>query len=148
MRIVLQRVTKASVTVDGMVVGSIGRGYVLLFCVMKGDTEQEADSLAEKTAVLRLFDGADGTVNDRSLLDVGGEALVVSQFTLAGDVRKGRRPDYTAAAHPAEAERLYNYFIRKLTQLGVKKVQSGTFGAMMSVALENDGPVTLFLTKY
>ncbi|MEK7217942.1 MAG: D-aminoacyl-tRNA deacylase, partial [Patescibacteria group bacterium] len=100
MRLVLQRVSRASVTVDGSVIGTIGKGYLVLLCVMKGDMVAEAEKLAEKVTGLRLFDGPDGKVNDRSLLDVGGEALVVSQFTLAADLRKGRRPDYTAAAAP------------------------------------------------
>lgn len=146
MRLVLQRVSDASVSVEGKVVSSIGRGYLILLCVMRGDTEREADALAEKTVGLRLFEGENGKVNDRSLLDVGGAVLVVSQFTLAGDVRKGRRPDYTAAADPAQAEDLYNYFIRKVRSSGVT-VATGTFAAHMQVRLTNDGPVTLVLER-
>jgi len=145
MRFVLQRVSRASVSVEGKTIGEIGRGYLVLLCVMQGDTEQEADKMAEKAASVRLFEGEGGKVNDRSLLDVGGGALVVSQFTLAGDLRKGRRPDYTAAAGPAEAEKLYTYFIQKMRSLGVPRVEGGSFGAHMQVDLVNDGPVTLLL---
>jgi D-tyrosyl-tRNA(Tyr) deacylase len=147
MRIVLQRVKKASVTVSDEVVGSIGPGYLLLLCVMKGDSEVQADWLAEKVCGLRLFDSPEGKINDRSVLETGGEILVVSQFTLSGDVSKGRRPDYTAAAGPGEGERLYKYFIQKLQTLGIRKVESGRFGAEMSVTLTNDGPVTLLLER-
>lgn len=147
MRLVLQRVKKASVTVEGSTVGAIGPGYLILFCVMRGDTSLQAQLLAEKIVKLRLFDAPDGKVNDRSLLDVGGEVLVVSQFTLAGDTKKGNRPDYTAAAGPEEAQVLYEYFMKKLTELGVPKVERGVFGAMMDVHLINDGPVTLVVEK-
>lgn len=147
MRIVLQRVANASVTVDGKTVGSIGCGYLILLCAMQGDTEAEADWLTEKVSGLRLFDGPDGKINDQSVLDIGGEALVVSQFTLAGDVRKGRRPDYTQAASPAEGERLYTYFVQKLRSLGISRVETGIFGSHMQVALTNDGPVTLLLER-
>lgn len=147
MRIVLQRVTAASVAVDGRTVGSIGPGYLILLCVMRGDTSLQAQLLAEKIVKLRLFDSADGKINDRSLLDIGGEVLVVSQFTLAGDTKKGNRPDYTAAAGPEEAKILYEYFMKKLKESGVSKVASGQFGAMMNVQLTNDGPVTLILEK-
>jgi D-tyrosyl-tRNA(Tyr) deacylase len=145
MRLLLQRVAEASVAIDGETVGRIGRGYLLLVCVMKGDSAAQADWLAEKVTGLRLFDGPDEKVNDLSLLDIGGEVLVVSQFTLAGDVRKGRRPDYTAAAGPVEADKLYTYFVHKLRQIGAKKVETGRFGAMMKVSLINDGPVTVSL---
>jgi len=147
MRILLQRVTSAVVSVDGNAVGKIGRGYLLFLCVMRGDAEAQADWLAEKVCGLRLFDGPDGKINDQSLLDVGGEVLVISQFTLAGDVSKGRRPDYTQAAASEEGERLYNYFIQKMRSLEVKKVETGVFGASMQVALTNDGPVTLLLER-
>ncbi len=145
MRLVLQRVSQASVSVDGKIVGQIDKGYLILLCVMKGDTAKDAGWLAEKVCGLRLFDGPDGKINDRSLLDVKGEALVVSQFTLAGDVRKGRRPDYTAAAVPAEAEALYGQFLQTLRSLGISKVEGGSFGAHMFVSLTNDGPVTILL---
>ena len=114
---------------------------------MSGDSEEQADKLAEKAVNLRLFDGEDGKINDRSLLDIDGQILVVSQFTLAGDLKKGNRPDYTAAADPKSATKLYEYFIEKLRSLGVTKVEAGEFGAYMKVSLENDGPVTLWLEK-
>lgn len=147
MRIVLQRVTEASVAVDGHTVGAIGQGYLLLLCVMRGDTAAHAQLLAEKIVKLRLFDGANGKINDRSLLDIGGAVLVISQFTLAGDVHKGNRPDYTAAAAPDEAKVLYAYFLQKLRESGVAQVEEGSFGAHMLVHLVNDGPVTLVLEK-
>lgn len=147
MRLLLQRVSQASVSVDGNVVGQIGRGYLLLLCIMKGDTAAQAQLLAEKVTKLRLFDGENGKVNDRSLLDIGGDALVVSQFTLAGDVSKGSRPDYTAAASPGDATVLYEYFLQKLSELGVRNVASGVFGAEMAVSLVNDGPVTISMEK-
>ncbi len=147
MRLVLQRVSRALVSVDDQTVGSIGRGYVTLLCVLPGDTSLQAQWLAEKLVKLRLFESPEGKVNDRSLLDVDGDALVVSQFTLAGDIAKGNRPDYTAAAGPDEANILYEYFMKKLRKLGVHKVEGGVFGAMMSVHLANDGPVTLILEK-
>lgn len=147
MRLLLQRVTQASVSINQQIVGQIGQGYLLLFCVMKGDTSLQAQLLAEKVSKLRLFDGEDGKVNDRSILDIGGAVLVVSQFTLAGDVSKGSRPDYTAAAAAADATVLYEYFMRKLRELGIQKVETGVFGAEMSVSLVNDGPVTIFLEK-
>lgn len=147
MRVVLQRVAEASVTVDGSVVGQIGAGYLLLLCVLRGDTALQAQWLAEKVTKLRLYDGPGGKVNDRSIQDTGGGILVVSQFTLAGDVAKGSRPDYIAAAPPAEAVILYEYFQKKLKELGVATVQSGVFGAEMRVRLVNDGPMTLILEK-
>jgi len=147
MRLVLQRVTEASVTVEQRLVGSIGKGYMILLCVMKGDTSLQAQWLAEKIVKLRLFDSPEGKVNDRSLLDIGGEILVVSQFTLAGDIAKGNRPDYTAAAGPEEAKILYDYFLKKLQELQVRRVAGGEFGAMMEVKIANDGPVTLVLEK-
>src|SRR3989344_7464998 len=129
MKIVLQKVKEAAVTVGGSEVGRIGTGYLLLFGVLRGDTSAHAALLAEKIVKLRLFDGENGKINDRSLLDVRGEILVVSQFTLAGRTEKGNRPDYTHAAPPAEAEELYDYFIGKLRGLGVAHVAPGTFGA-------------------
>ncbi|HAI98089.1 TPA: D-tyrosyl-tRNA(Tyr) deacylase [Candidatus Peribacteria bacterium] len=147
MRVLLQRVSRASVSTDGKIVGSIDRGYVLLLGVLAGDTEAQADWLAEKISKLRLFDSADGKINDRSILDIEGSVLVVSQFTLAGDTRKGNRPDYTDAAPPAQAVPLYEHFIGKLRSCGIAAVQSGVFGAMMAVELVNDGPVTLMLER-
>lgn len=140
---VLQRVSRASVTVDGAVVGQIGRGLLVLLGVEQGDTESDAQQLADKTVQLRVFDDADGKMN-LALGDVGGAVLVVSQFTLLGDCRKGRRPSFIQAAPPEVAERLYEHFI---AAIGVQKisVQSGRFRAMMDVELVNDGPVTLIL---
>ena len=140
---VLQRVSRASVTVDGDVVGQIGRGLLVLVGVEQGDTESDAQKLADKTVQLRVFDDADGKMN-LALPDVGGAVLVVSQFTLLGDCRKGRRPSYIQAAPPEVAERLYEHFI---AAVGVQKipVKSGRFRAMMEVELVNDGPVTLLL---
>ncbi|MDO8469300.1 MAG: D-aminoacyl-tRNA deacylase [Candidatus Peribacter sp.] len=147
MRLVLQRVSSASVSIDGQIVGEIGRGYVILLCVMQGDTSLQAQWLAEKIVKLRLFDNPNGKVNDQSVLDIVGQILVISQFTLAGDTQKGNRPDYTAAAGPEDAKILYEYFMKKLRELNVAKVESGRFGAMMHVQLINDGPVTLILEK-
>ncbi|MDO8649049.1 MAG: D-aminoacyl-tRNA deacylase [Candidatus Peregrinibacteria bacterium] len=144
MRLLLQRVSRAEVTVDGAVIGSIGKGYLLFLCVMAGDTSAHAQLLAEKVTKLRLFPGEVGKVNDRSIADVGGSILVVSQFTLAGDVSKGSRPDYTKAAPPADAETLYEFFIEKVRASGIP-VEAGQFGAAMEVTLVNDGPVTLWL---
>ncbi|MHC4410361.1 MAG: D-aminoacyl-tRNA deacylase [Planctomycetota bacterium] len=143
MRAVIQRVTRAEVRVDGAVVGSIGEGYLVLLGVEQGDGDTEADALAAKTAKLRLF-RSDNKPIDRNILDAGGAALVVSQFTLCGDVRKGNRPSFVSAAEPAQAERLYERYCDKLRGLGVP-VETGRFGAMMEVDLVNDGPVTIIL---
>ncbi len=147
MRVLLQRIAEAEVLVAEKCVGSAKRGYLLLFGVMQGDTEEEARWLAEKVTKLRLFDGIDGKVNDQSILDIGGDILVVSQFTLAADTKKGNRPDYTAAADPTLAEKLYDRFIVLLRECGMKRVESGEFGAMMQVKIINDGPVTLMLER-
>ncbi len=147
MRILLQKVSKASVSVDGNEIGAIGKGYLLFVGVMQNDTEGQAEWLAEKIAGLRLFDGPEGKINDHSLLDVGGAVLIVSQFTLAGDVSKGNRPDYTGAAQREEARRLYEYCIDCMRKAGVAAVETGQFGAMMEVSLINDGPVTLVLER-
>ena len=144
MRAVLQRVTDASVTVEGEAVGSIDRGYVILLGVGEGDGEPDADKLADKIVNLRLFPNDEGKF-DRSLLDIAGDALVVSQFTLFGDARKGRRPNFTSAAGPDVAAPLCEYFASRLGELGVSRVETGRFGAMMRVSLCNDGPVTLWL---
>jgi D-tyrosyl-tRNA(Tyr) deacylase len=140
---VLQRVSRASVTVDGAVVGKIDRGLLVLLGVEQGDTESDARQLADKTVQLRIFDDADGKMN-LALPDVGGAVIVVSQFTLLGDCRKGRRPSFIQAAPPEVAERLYEHFI---AAVGVQRipVESGRFRAMMEVELVNDGPVTLIL---
>jgi D-aminoacyl-tRNA deacylase len=145
MRIILQRVSSASVSVDGAVIGSIGRGYLLFLGVMKGDTEVKGRWLAEKISKLRLFDAEDGKINDRSIVDIAGSALVVSQFTLAGTADKGNRPDYTGAETPDVARILYEQFVRALREAGVARVETGEFGAHMHVTLVNDGPVTLLL---
>jgi D-tyrosyl-tRNA(Tyr) deacylase len=142
-RIVLQRVTRASVTVDGETAGAIGAGLLLLVGVAEGDGPDEARRLAAKTAELRIFADHEGKFN-RSLLETGGEALVVSQFTLLADVRKGRRPSFTAAAAPDVAERLVDAYADALRELGVR-VATGRFGAHMLVELENDGPVTIVI---
>lgn len=142
MKSVVQRVTEASVTVDGECVGSIGAGILVLLGVERGDTERDAEVLATKLAGLRIFPGAKPM--DRSLADIEGSALVVSQFTLAGSVRKGRRPGFDRAEDPARADELYIFFCTAMRKLGVP-VQTGRFGAHMDVRLLNDGPVTLLV---
>ncbi|SFF64590.1 D-tyrosyl-tRNA(Tyr) deacylase [Planifilum fulgidum] len=143
LRIVLQRAKDARVTVDGRVTGAIDRGLVLLVGFAEGDGEEDLRYLAEKVVNLRIFEDEQGKMN-RSLLDVGGGILSVSQFTLYGDCRKGRRPSFTAAAAPEIASRLYDRFNELLRSHGVK-VETGIFGAMMQVSFTNDGPVTLIL---
>jgi D-tyrosyl-tRNA(Tyr) deacylase len=143
MRAVCQRVSQASVTVEGAEVGRIGRGLVVLLGIERGDDVPDAERLAEKIARLRIFENEGGRF-DRSLLDVGGEALVVSQFTLIADTRKGNRPSFTRAAPPEEANPLYEAFCRTLAAEGVN-VARGIFGARMQVGLVNDGPVTIVL---
>jgi D-tyrosyl-tRNA(Tyr) deacylase len=142
-RALLQRTTGAAVQVDGKVVAEIGLGLLILVGVGPSDTEASADDLARKTAELRIFRDDDGRTN-RSLLDVGGAALVVSQFTLFADTRRGRRPGFTGAAPPEAAERLYLRFAESLRALGVS-VATGRFGAEMTVTLVNDGPFTIWL---
>jgi D-tyrosyl-tRNA(Tyr) deacylase len=141
MRVVIQRVSRAAVTVDGETVASIGRGLVALVGVAEGDGEEEALRLARKCAEMRIFADAEGKFN-LSLMDVEGEALVVSQFTLLADVRRGRRPSFVAAAAPERAEPLVEAFARATEEAGVP-TQTGRFGAMMTVELVNDGPVTI-----
>ncbi|ABQ90822.1 D-aminoacyl-tRNA deacylase [Roseiflexus sp. RS-1] len=143
MRAVVQRVSQASVTVGDEVVGAIGQGLLILLGIGVGDSEAEARLLAEKTANLRIFADEEGRFN-RSLLDIGGEALVVSQFTLYADTRRGRRPSFSDAAPPEIAAPLVDVFAGELRRLGVA-VSTGRFGAMMRVALVNDGPVTILL---
>ena len=145
MRLLLQRVRRASVTVAGETVGSIGRGILLFLGVTHGDTRADADWLAKKAAGLRIFEDEAGKMN-RSLLDVGGGALVVSQFTLYADCRKGRRPGFDLAGDPAAANELYEYFAERLKAEGVVRVETGRFGADMLVSLENDGPATFLLS--
>lgn len=144
MRVLLQRVEHASVSVEDCLAGRIGRGYLLLLGVGEKDTQAQADRLAEKIVGLRLFNNEVGKF-DQSLLQVQGEALVVSQFTLFADCRKGRRPSFTDAARPEQAEPLCDYFTKKLRDLGVTHVATGAFGAHMHVELCNDGPVTVWL---
>jgi D-tyrosyl-tRNA(Tyr) deacylase len=143
MRAVIQRVSQAQVCVEQEIVGQIGAGLCVLLGVGAADDEKNADALADKIAKLRIFDDAQGKMN-RSLLDCGGELLVVSQFTLCADCRKGNRPSFTDAAPPAEAERLYHYFSQRLRSQGIM-VANGRFQAHMQVALVNDGPVTIVL---
>jgi D-aminoacyl-tRNA deacylase len=145
MVIALQRVSTASVSVDGEVVGSVGRGILILIGVRKGDAEADADFLAAKCADLRIFPDDGGKMN-LSVKDISGEALVISQFTLLGDCSKGRRPNFTAAAPPEEGRRLYLYFVEKLKE-HVRKVETGVFGADMKVSLLNDGPVTIVINS-
>ena len=140
MRAVIQLVREASVTVQGQIIGSIGKGLLVLLGVHQDDTEKDVAFLAEKTVNLRIFGDEEGKMN-RSVRDVGGEILVVSQFTLLGDCRKGRRPSYSTAAPPVMADQLYQSFITEVRQLGVE-VATGKFQAMMEVRLLNDGPVT------
>ena len=144
MRAVIQRVNNALVTVDGTKVGEIGKGFLILLGVMDGDSKKEADILAFKTARLRIFEDDNRKMN-LSLLDTGGEALVVSQFTLCADVKKGNRPSFTPSAPPQEADALYRYYSEKLKAEGVGVVRNGVFGADMQVSLTNDGPVTIIL---
>lgn len=143
MRVVVQRSKEASVTVDGKTVGQIEKGFVLLVGVTHDDKEEDAAFLAEKIANLRVFEDEDGKMN-LSLLDKGGEILSVSQFTLYGDCRKGRRPNFMEAAKPEHAILIYEALNRNLREKGLK-VETGEFGAMMDVQLINDGPVTLIL---
>jgi D-aminoacyl-tRNA deacylase len=145
-RIVLQRVRNASVTVGEETISEIGPGLLLLVGVAQGDGQTEADWLAEKVAGLRIFNDAEEKMN-LSLRDTGGEILAVSQFTLLADTRKGKRPSFIRAAPPEEAEPLFDYFCESLRRVGAGSVKTGTFGAMMDVALVNDGPVTIVLER-
>jgi D-aminoacyl-tRNA deacylase len=142
-RAVVQRVSRASVEVDGRVVGAIGLGLTVLIGVSASDAEADADYLAEKIAGLRIFEDSDGKMN-RSVADVGGAVLAVSQFTLCGDVRRGKRPSFDSAARPERARELYDYFVAQIRLRGVS-CETGQFQAMMSVSLSNQGPVTLLL---
>lgn len=143
MRAVVQRVNEARVEVEAMTTGCINRGFVILLGVGRDDTEKDADYLAEKITNLRIFDDDLGKMN-LSILDVKGEMLVVSQFTLYGDVRRGRRPSYSDAAEPETANKLYEYFVDQVRAFGLK-AETGVFQAMMQVSLINDGPVTILL---
>ncbi len=142
MKVILQRVSRASVTVDNAVVGAIGQGFLVLLGVAQGDDEKEAEVLANKVAGLRVFTDDNDKMN-LSLADIGGEVLVISNFTLCADCSHGRRPSFINAARPETAEPLYRFFCQRLLQNGVKKVEQGIFGADMQVSLINDGPVTI-----
>lgn len=143
MKIILQRVSYGSVKVDQKIVGEISKGFVLLFGVGQDDEEKNADFLADKCLNLRVFEDENGKMN-LSIKDIQGEILVVSQFTLYGDTKKGRRPSFIEAAPPEKADKLYNYFVEKLKQSELK-VQTGIFRADMKVEIHNDGPVTFIL---
>ena len=143
MRAVVQRVSRASVQVEGKTVGGIDLGLLVLLGVGHEDTETDADYLADKITGLRIFEDADGKMN-RSLIDVGGAVLAVSQFTLFGDVRRGKRPSFDAAARPEKAEQLYEYFVSRVRASGLR-CETGKFQAMMDVELVNAGPVTILL---
>ncbi len=142
---VLQRVSQAEVTVDHKVTGRIAHGLVVLLGIEKGDTQTELRWAAQKTAELRIFNDETGKMN-RSLQDVGGGVLVISQFTLLGDARKGRRPSYTDAAEPEQAIPLYEYYVQCLRKMNIR-TETGIFGAKMSVSLVNEGPVTLIIDR-
>jgi len=143
MRAVVQRVTRANVTIDGEIVGEIGNGLVVLLGIARDDTKEDADYLVPKIASLRIFDDPDGKLN-RSLKDIDGGLLIVSQFTLYGDVRRGLRPSWSDAAAPEIAEPLYDYFVESSRKL-LGRVETGSFRKMMLVELVNDGPVTILL---
>ena len=143
MKAVIQRVTNAKVTVGKTLIGEIGQGLAVLLGIDRQDSREQADYLVEKIIHLRIFEDEAGKMN-RSLADINGSLLIISQFTLMGDVRKGRRPSFTKAAPPVEAKALYEYFIEKAQQTGIY-TQSGQFQAMMDVSLVNSGPVTLIL---
>ncbi|WP_039017726.1 D-aminoacyl-tRNA deacylase [Halocynthiibacter namhaensis] len=141
MKAVVQRVSEASVDVDGIRIGEIAEGVLILVCAMQSDTEANADKLTAKIAKLRIFRDEEGRMN-RSLSETGGAALIVSQFTLAADTSRGNRPGFSAAAPPEDGARLYEYFITRMQSEGIS-VQTGQFGADMKVRLLNDGPVTI-----
>ncbi len=144
MKAVVQRVLNADVKVEGKVVGSCEKGYMILFCATENDEKQDVSLLAKKVCNLRIFDDADDKMN-LSILDVGGEILCISQFTLAADTKKGNRPSFVKAMKPDMATVLYDDFCNELKALGVKRVEKGIFGADMAVSLINDGPVTIIL---
>ena len=144
MRAVIQRVGRAEITIDHRETRSIGQGLVVFLGVMKGDTDKQADFLAEKVQGLRVFTDENGKMN-LSLEDTGGELLVVSNFTLGTDCKKGRRPSFDLAAPPQEGEALYRRFVERAKELGIRKVETGEFGAHMDVLAANDGPVTIII---
>lgn len=144
MKAVIQRVKYANCRIDGEITGKCANGFMILLGVLEGDTKEDAEKLVKKIPVLRIFEDENGKMN-RSCLDVDGEMLVISQFTLAADCKHGRRPSFTAAAPPSEAIPLYEYFVELLRESGVKSVETGEFGADMQIELVNDGPVTVIL---
>ncbi|MBR2779731.1 MAG: D-tyrosyl-tRNA(Tyr) deacylase [Firmicutes bacterium] len=146
MKALIQRVSEARVTVGDTVAGEIGPGFLVLLGVGHSDTEEAADYLARKTAAMRIFEDENDKMN-LSLRDIGGSVLVVSQFTLYADCRKGNRPSFTDAGAPDRAEQLYEYFCAQLRKEGIENVQQGVFGAHMQIHLINDGPVTIMLEK-
>ena len=139
----LQRVKSASVTVDGEVIGSAGQGLLVLVCAEKGDTEEQSEKLAKKVLAYRIFEDENGKMT-KSLTDIGGDILIVSQFTLAAETSKGLRPSFTPAADPETGKKLYEHFVSKVKESGLR-TETGEFGAYMQVALVNDGPVTIWL---
>ncbi|MEI8134456.1 MAG: D-aminoacyl-tRNA deacylase [bacterium] len=147
MRLLIQRVTRATVSVESELIGQIGAGFLIFVGIGAEDTEQDAQKMASKACKLRIFDDSDGKMN-LDILQTGGSALIVSQFTLYADTAKGNRPNYTQAANPSLAKSLYERFIDEcITILGTERVAQGRFGAMMDVELINDGPVTIWLDK-
>ena len=144
MKALVQRVLSASVSVDGEVKGSCKNGYMILFCAVEGDSEDDIKLLARKTVNLRVLEDENGKMN-LSILETGGEILCISQFTLAADTRKGNRPSFIKAMEPGVASRYYDVYCKELESLGVKSVEKGVFGADMKVSLINDGPVTVML---
>lgn len=146
MKAVIQRVSHSSVSVDNEIIGSVGKGLMILLGVEQGDSSADADKLVKKIPVLRIFEDENGKMN-LSCADIEGEILVVSQFTLCADCSHGRRPSFIGSAPPDEANALYEYFVSELKAAGVKKVETGEFGADMKVELINDGPVTIILNS-
>ena len=144
MKAVIQRVKEAQVSVEGKVVGSCEKGYMILFCACEGDTDEDLDVLTRKIAALRIFEDENGKMN-RSILDVDGEILAISQFTLCADLKKGNRPSFIGAMKPQEANDYYQKFCQKLLETGIRRVEQGVFGADMKVSLTNDGPVTIVM---
>lgn len=144
MKAIVQRVTSSKVSVDGDVKGSVNKGFNILLGVEEDDTEYDAEILAAKIAKLRIFEDENGKMN-LSLLDIDGEILVISQFTLCADLKKGNRPSFVFAARPEKAVPLYEFFMEQLIENGVKKVEHGVFGADMAVDIQNDGPVTIIM---
>lgn len=144
MKLVIQRVTEANVSINGSIVGKIGKGLMVLVGVATGDTVKEADWLASKTAALRIFDDENGVMN-RSVVDIGGDILAISQFTLLADTSRGHRPSYINAAKGNEAEPIYQHYCKSLENILQRKVEKGVFGADMKVSLVNDGPVTIIM---